>query len=265
MDEHGLAHEIATFGSDRMFDVEAFSLWVASYMLGYHGAPALRSALERKPRSAVRAREHFVPVAIAAKEVMKKPCIEGATVLDQDLAQSLVMQEATTVGSRGYEGRIAQSVRVLTKISHCDDEVTCAQYELLRHRPVVVLELVPLEATTDCEVPGREQHIAPRRLVNVLARERESVFPLPSSRAATRPRCRIARWRTTRLTKSGEPMIRRANKRTAALTVISFAGLIGCGIWAWTGTYSYSDSFTQIVTTLSQPNPVAPEASAFQR
>ncbi len=52
-------------------------------------------------------------------------------------------------------------------------------------------------------------------------------------------------------------MIRRANKRTAALTVISFAGLIGCGIWAWTGTYSYSDSFTQIVTTLSQPNPVA--------
>ena len=47
-------------GEIASFDVEAFSLWVASYMLGYHGAPALRSALERKPRSAVRAREHFV-------------------------------------------------------------------------------------------------------------------------------------------------------------------------------------------------------------
>ncbi|MFO0696189.1 MAG: TetR/AcrR family transcriptional regulator [Polyangiales bacterium] len=42
------------------FDVEAFSLWVASYMLGYHGAPGLRSGLQRKPWDARRARDQFV-------------------------------------------------------------------------------------------------------------------------------------------------------------------------------------------------------------
>ncbi len=42
------------------FDVEAFSLWVASYMLGYHGAPGLRSNLQRRPWSAARSREQFV-------------------------------------------------------------------------------------------------------------------------------------------------------------------------------------------------------------
>lgn len=42
------------------FDVEAFSLWVASYMLSYHGAPGLRSNVQRKPWSPQRAREQFV-------------------------------------------------------------------------------------------------------------------------------------------------------------------------------------------------------------
>lgn len=42
------------------FDVEAFSLWVASYMLGYHGAPGLKSNLQRRPWSAARARGQFV-------------------------------------------------------------------------------------------------------------------------------------------------------------------------------------------------------------
>jgi AcrR family transcriptional regulator len=42
------------------FDVEAFSLWVATYMLGYHGAPGLRSSLQRRPWSPPRAREQFV-------------------------------------------------------------------------------------------------------------------------------------------------------------------------------------------------------------
>ncbi|MFO0694714.1 MAG: hypothetical protein U0230_14225 [Polyangiales bacterium] len=47
-------------GELRAFDVEAFSLWVASYMLGYHGAPGLRGSLQRKPWGARRAREQFV-------------------------------------------------------------------------------------------------------------------------------------------------------------------------------------------------------------
>lgn len=47
-------------GELRAFDVEAFSLWVASYMLGYHGAPGLKSHLQRVPWSAERARERFV-------------------------------------------------------------------------------------------------------------------------------------------------------------------------------------------------------------
>lgn len=42
------------------FDAEAFSLWVASYMLSYHGAPGLRSNLQRRPWSPRRAREQFV-------------------------------------------------------------------------------------------------------------------------------------------------------------------------------------------------------------
>ena len=42
------------------FDVEAFSLWAASYMLSYHGAPGLRSNLQRQPWSPGRAREQFV-------------------------------------------------------------------------------------------------------------------------------------------------------------------------------------------------------------
>lgn len=42
------------------FDVEAFSQWVASYMLGYHGAPGLRVNIQRKPWTAARAREQFV-------------------------------------------------------------------------------------------------------------------------------------------------------------------------------------------------------------
>ena len=42
------------------FDVEAFSMWVASYMLSYHGAPGLKSNLQRRPWSPRRAREQFV-------------------------------------------------------------------------------------------------------------------------------------------------------------------------------------------------------------
>ena len=42
------------------FDLEAFSLWVASYMLSYHGAPGLKSNLQRRPWSPQRAREQFV-------------------------------------------------------------------------------------------------------------------------------------------------------------------------------------------------------------
>ncbi len=41
-------------------DVEAFSLWVASYMLTYHGAPGLRNNVQRRPWSPGRAREQFV-------------------------------------------------------------------------------------------------------------------------------------------------------------------------------------------------------------
>ena len=53
------------------FDVEAFSLWVASYMLSYHGAPGLRSNLQRRPWSPERAREQFV--------AMVKNLLQGAT------------------------------------------------------------------------------------------------------------------------------------------------------------------------------------------
>lgn len=42
------------------FDLEEFALWVASYMLAYHGAPGLRTNLQREPWSAERARERFV-------------------------------------------------------------------------------------------------------------------------------------------------------------------------------------------------------------
>lgn len=42
------------------FDVEAFSLWVASYMLSYHGAPGLRHNVQREAWSAERARAQFV-------------------------------------------------------------------------------------------------------------------------------------------------------------------------------------------------------------
>lgn len=43
-----------------VFDVEAFSLWVASYMLSYHGAPGLRGNLQRQAWTADRARGQFV-------------------------------------------------------------------------------------------------------------------------------------------------------------------------------------------------------------
>lgn len=42
------------------FDVEAFSLWVASYMLSYHGAPGLRGNLQRTPWSPAHARKQFI-------------------------------------------------------------------------------------------------------------------------------------------------------------------------------------------------------------
>lgn len=42
------------------FDVEAFSLWVASYMLSYHGAPGLRGNVQRQPWRPERARAQFV-------------------------------------------------------------------------------------------------------------------------------------------------------------------------------------------------------------
>ncbi len=54
------------------FDVEAFSLWVASYMLGYHGAPGLRSNVQRQPWSPGRAREQFV--------AMVRNLLQGAVV-----------------------------------------------------------------------------------------------------------------------------------------------------------------------------------------
>ncbi len=41
------------------------------------------------------------------------------------------------------------------------------------------------------------------------------------------------------------------------LAAVALAGIVGCGIWVWTGVFAYSDSFVQLVTTLSQPNPVA--------
>lgn len=56
----GYVEEAQARGELAAFDVEAFSLWVASYMLGYHGAPGLRRGLQRRPWSARRAREQFV-------------------------------------------------------------------------------------------------------------------------------------------------------------------------------------------------------------
>lgn len=42
------------------FDVEEFGLWVASFMLSYHGAPGLRISLQREPWECEAARERFV-------------------------------------------------------------------------------------------------------------------------------------------------------------------------------------------------------------
>jgi AcrR family transcriptional regulator len=49
-----------TRGELSAFDIEAFALWVACYMLGYHGAPALRSNVQRVSWGPQRAREQFV-------------------------------------------------------------------------------------------------------------------------------------------------------------------------------------------------------------
>ena len=54
-----------TGGELPAFDVEDFSLWVASYMLSYHAAPGLRTNLQRRPWSAERAREKFVSMVRA--------------------------------------------------------------------------------------------------------------------------------------------------------------------------------------------------------
>ena len=67
---------------------------------------------------------------------------------------------------------------MLAQISHRDDKVALVQNVFVRDRPVVVLELIALEAAADCEVSRREQHIASRLLVNVLAREREYQPPV---------------------------------------------------------------------------------------
>lgn len=62
------------------FDVEAFSLWVASYMLSYHGAPGLRSALQRRPWGAARAREQFVVmVRSLLRGIAMQPAAKGRT------------------------------------------------------------------------------------------------------------------------------------------------------------------------------------------
>lgn len=42
------------------FDAEAFILWSASYLLSYHGAPGLRTQVQRKAWSQALAREHFI-------------------------------------------------------------------------------------------------------------------------------------------------------------------------------------------------------------
>lgn len=47
-------------GELRGFDVEDFSLWVASYMLGFHGAAGLRHAVQRGHEEPSRARARFI-------------------------------------------------------------------------------------------------------------------------------------------------------------------------------------------------------------
>ena len=42
------------------FDAEAFILWSASYLLSYHGAPGLRTQVQRKAWSKELAREHYI-------------------------------------------------------------------------------------------------------------------------------------------------------------------------------------------------------------
>ncbi len=61
----GYVEAAQTRGELSAFDVEEFGLWIASYMLSYHGAPGLRTNLQRTPWSAERARARFIKMVRA--------------------------------------------------------------------------------------------------------------------------------------------------------------------------------------------------------
>lgn len=56
-------------------------------------------------------------------------------------------------------------------------------------------------------------------------------------------------------------MIRGVKRKLAVLGTFAVAGLLGCGLWTWTGVYSYSIGPVGVTTTLSQPNPVTVNVS----
>lgn len=51
-------------------------------------------------------------------------------------------------------------------------------------------------------------------------------------------------------------MVRSMKKKLALLGTLAAAGLLGCGLWTWTGVYNYSIGLVGATTTLTQPNPV---------
>lgn len=52
-------------------------------------------------------------------------------------------------------------------------------------------------------------------------------------------------------------MLRSAKKKLALVGAFGMAGLLGCGLWNWAGTYRYDVSIFGVETTITQPNPVA--------
>jgi hypothetical protein len=57
-------------------------------------------------------------------------------------------------------------------------------------------------------------------------------------------------------------MIQGIKKRALAAAAITVVGLVGCGVWVWTGFYTFSGGSFQADTTIAQPNPLTVNVDA---
>jgi hypothetical protein len=117
-------------------------------------------------------------IILTTHEVIQITRIKSIAVFDNDFAETLVVEKPIPFITRWNNCRISKRVPILAKICHRDNEVSLTQDGFVWHRPVVKLEFIGLETTTDYEVARGQKNVTNCVILEKLSFEGEPVLDI---------------------------------------------------------------------------------------